>query len=398
MYFPLRVSIPEPCHEDWHQMTPVEFNQRHCRTCDRVLTDFSPMTDVQIGSHLRRNHGKLCGRFRADQLNRKIATGGPRRFGGLRAAAAASGLMLSFPAIGQDNGPELKERLTTMDVKQSQMSESLRCDENTGTVTDSIVISGTITDENGEILPFATVYVLAPYTGTVTDLDGHYSLTVPRTKDLILEVSYTGFEDRRIEHTMADSSEVTINVQMDSGVLISEVFLTGVIISRRSLAHRIFVAPVNRYVVWPVGQLSRNVRDWREERRATRPERQAARDLRSEERRAARKLSEVEAPSSTAPKHSIAPAAAPENALNLTANPNPFTDHLNVNFYLDTPGDYQLELLSTTGQTITKQLGTALTGPQSIKLHYQTTDLPTGTYFLLLTTKEGEAEIAILIK
>lgn len=47
MYFPLRVSIPEPCHEDWHEMTPVEFNRRHCRACDRVLTDFSTMTDVQ---------------------------------------------------------------------------------------------------------------------------------------------------------------------------------------------------------------------------------------------------------------------------------------------------------------------------------------------------------------
>ncbi|WP_162419012.1 SusC/RagA family TonB-linked outer membrane protein [Cyclobacterium roseum] len=58
-------------------------------------------------------------------------------------------------------------------------------------------ISGTVTDETGMPLPGATILVKGATTGTVTDLDGKFSLDVP--EGAILQVSYVGYMGREIE-------------------------------------------------------------------------------------------------------------------------------------------------------------------------------------------------------
>lgn len=57
-------------------------------------------------------------------------------------------------------------------------------------------ISGTVTDGNGEPLIGATVRVKGSSTGTVTDIDGNYTLNVPAHAEL--EISYIGFIDQQI--------------------------------------------------------------------------------------------------------------------------------------------------------------------------------------------------------
>ncbi|WP_162341402.1 SusC/RagA family TonB-linked outer membrane protein [Cyclobacterium salsum] len=58
-------------------------------------------------------------------------------------------------------------------------------------------ISGTVTDETGMPLPGAIILVKGATTGTVTDLDGKFSLDVP--EGAILQVSYVGYMGREIE-------------------------------------------------------------------------------------------------------------------------------------------------------------------------------------------------------
>ncbi len=53
-------------------MTPVGNHQRHCGSCAKHVTDFSWMTDREIQQYLAVATDKLCGRFRADQLDRPI--------------------------------------------------------------------------------------------------------------------------------------------------------------------------------------------------------------------------------------------------------------------------------------------------------------------------------------
>jgi len=100
-YTPLKISIPTPCHEDWNGMQPVsETTARHCGSCAKNVTDFTGMTDAQMNAHIRESGGKLCGRFRPDQLERPLrAASGPRRSNPLKVAATAAGLMLAASGL-----------------------------------------------------------------------------------------------------------------------------------------------------------------------------------------------------------------------------------------------------------------------------------------------------------
>ncbi|MFL5763659.1 MAG: hypothetical protein ACJ77K_06925 [Bacteroidia bacterium] len=64
-----RIRIPEPCQEDWNKMTPVQ-QGRFCASCAKNVTDFSAMSGYQINDLIRKRKVNMCGRFRADQLEK----------------------------------------------------------------------------------------------------------------------------------------------------------------------------------------------------------------------------------------------------------------------------------------------------------------------------------------
>lgn len=82
-------------------------------------------------------------------------------------------------------------------------------------------ITGVVTDgENGE--PLIGVAIAEPNTanGTVTDLDGNYSITINGDK---LTFSYIGYQN--IEKTISQSG--TIDVKMGSNTQLDEVVVVG---------------------------------------------------------------------------------------------------------------------------------------------------------------------------
>lgn len=68
-----KLSIPEPCHEDWNKMHPVD-RGRFCDSCSKVVTDFSQMTEREIEAFFRNKSQNSCGKFRTDQLDRTYAS------------------------------------------------------------------------------------------------------------------------------------------------------------------------------------------------------------------------------------------------------------------------------------------------------------------------------------
>ncbi len=69
----IELTIPEPCHEDWQQMTPTQ-QGRFCNACAKQVVDFSTMTDTQVLNYFSSiKNEKVCGRAYPDQLDRMIA-------------------------------------------------------------------------------------------------------------------------------------------------------------------------------------------------------------------------------------------------------------------------------------------------------------------------------------
>jgi hypothetical protein len=68
----IHFTINEPCRVPWKGMLPVADDQRHCSSCDRVITDFSKMSDAELMLFFRHSGGNSCGRFAKSQLNRSF--------------------------------------------------------------------------------------------------------------------------------------------------------------------------------------------------------------------------------------------------------------------------------------------------------------------------------------
>ncbi len=85
------------------------------------------------------------------------------------------------------------------------------------------VVTGTVTDENGESLPGATISIKGTSLGTISDLDGHYTITTDDPA-AILVFSFVGMITQEI--TVGSSVEINVTLLVDSESL-EEVVVVG---------------------------------------------------------------------------------------------------------------------------------------------------------------------------
>ncbi|MCB0584622.1 MAG: TonB-dependent receptor [Phaeodactylibacter sp.] len=84
----------------------------------------------------------------------------------------------------------------------------------------NITISGTVSSE-GEPLIGASVLIQGTTNGTVTDIDGSYSLSAPA--DATLVISYTGYNTREV----AIDGQTSLDVELTPGLVLDEVVVVG---------------------------------------------------------------------------------------------------------------------------------------------------------------------------
>ncbi|MEZ4957512.1 MAG: carboxypeptidase-like regulatory domain-containing protein, partial [Saprospiraceae bacterium] len=84
-------------------------------------------------------------------------------------------------------------------------------------------ITGVVTDsESGDPLIGANILVVGTSSGTITDIDGSYSLQVPNGATE-LEFSYTGYSIKKV--ALGDSN--VLDIALSSGELLNEVVVVG---------------------------------------------------------------------------------------------------------------------------------------------------------------------------
>jgi hypothetical protein len=179
MRSPINISIPEPCGESWQKMTPVQ-GGRHCDVCEKCIVDFTQSSDKEIWKAYQKE-GKICGQFRADQLNRLISTPKEKRVP--MGIAAAFALSISTPLTAQESN-----------------SQTTVCTPREATTVEPISIASVDTTkphfkgyvyslETNEPIPFTTVLLYSKgemIHSVFTDFDGHYA--IPHSMNISREV------------------------------------------------------------------------------------------------------------------------------------------------------------------------------------------------------------------
>ncbi len=90
-------------------------------------------------------------------------------------------------------------------------------------------VTGSVKDSKGEPLIGANVVVQGTNVGTVTDIDGMFSIAVPQGMKKLV-ISYIGFSDQEIDVTDQNQVEVTLT----EGQLLDEVVVTAMGTERNS--------------------------------------------------------------------------------------------------------------------------------------------------------------------
>ncbi len=75
-------------------------------------------------------------------------------------------------------------------------------------------VKGTVTDDMDEPAIGATVKIQGTSTGTMTDFDGKYTLTI-NDSSCVLEFAYIGMKQQERSVSAKDGDTLTVNVKLD---------------------------------------------------------------------------------------------------------------------------------------------------------------------------------------
>ncbi|MFD0962739.1 carboxypeptidase-like regulatory domain-containing protein [Pseudofulvibacter geojedonensis] len=225
----INISIPEPCHEDWNNMTPTQ-KGRFCGVCTKEVVDFTSFSDEQLIKHLNREQ-HLCGRFNKQQLNRDLVL--DRKNRSSFSSFVTAGLFSLF--LFNSNGTKAQEKPKTEQTDKKYISIPLI---NT-LAKDSITVSGTVLDENNYPLPGATILIKRSETGTSTDFDGVFSLKCK--KNDLIKISYVGYETKYVKTTQIDSITLNPDNTLDEVIVI----VGGISVKKRWIGGNLFTRFTN---------------------------------------------------------------------------------------------------------------------------------------------------------
>jgi outer membrane receptor protein involved in Fe transport len=88
-------------------------------------------------------------------------------------------------------------------------------------------ISGTVTDNTGEPIPGANIFLMGSTSGATSDFDGNYSFTTDLTGSQTLQASYLGFTTIDMKVELNNIALVVDFVLQEGGEQLDEVVLTG---------------------------------------------------------------------------------------------------------------------------------------------------------------------------
>lgn len=134
----IKLTIPEPCHEDWAKMTPTE-QGKFCGSCQKEVFDMTSTSEDEAVNKIHNSKGELCVRIPNQFLNKKIElhAAGFGKYGKLGTAGAII-TAAAFTPIISDTNTDLSELAKKNSIQINAIQP--------------IQVSGTVVNENGDII------------------------------------------------------------------------------------------------------------------------------------------------------------------------------------------------------------------------------------------------------
>ena len=215
----VNITIPKPCHENWHEMTVAE-KGRFCNSCQKTVYDFTHFSNRQLIQKIN-SESNICGRFLASQLDKDLRV--PKEKSSIWIAGVSG--ILSFLSLGN------QEIYAQENVKTEQTEEKNNVEKtiNNSSVPD-IEITGFVFDEGKLPLPVASVTIEGKSISSKTDFDGKFSIMA--SKGDLLKFNLIGYK----EVSVMVNSKKPIIVKLET----TEPMLIGEVAYRRTFFGRIF--------------------------------------------------------------------------------------------------------------------------------------------------------------
>lgn len=191
----IQLSIPEPCHQNWNEMTPTQ-QGRFCNSCAKQVVDFSTMSDTEVLHYFSSiKNENVCGRAYPDQLDRAISIPKlPKK----KLFWYWNYITMLFLFFSKTNTAKAQGGIKVVTESKIDAAKQDRITKGEIAVNTNRIITGKIIDEAGQPLPGASIIKKGSKNGTSADVNGFYKINVD-TKSDILEITAVGFERKEIK-------------------------------------------------------------------------------------------------------------------------------------------------------------------------------------------------------
>jgi hypothetical protein len=211
----IHIQVETPCHEKWEHMQ-ASVGGSFCNSCRKTVIDFTGMTDTQLLEYVKKHPSGVCGRFYNDQLETTLKIPA-KKIPWLKYffRITLPAMLFSYKANAQKLIKKNPETVVVTDKKNHQSIA----------LAPGFMLSGKVTGQNGEPVPFASVSVPGTNEGTVADSNGLFRFR-PTSAGRILEITAVGYESREVALS-GIYADIKLNVATNENIVLPTVLVTS---------------------------------------------------------------------------------------------------------------------------------------------------------------------------
>jgi hypothetical protein len=168
----IQLTIPKPCHEQWDNFTPSG-QGRFCGSCQKEVIDFTGWSEERLKDYFKKPASTTCGRFTEEQLkvyNYEQTRSSVRQW--LPVALTGMIVLASREGLAQATKPATEQTQPTYKIGKVVSAPQVS----------TVVVRGTITDEEGALMPGVNVKRKGTSEGTVSDEFGKFMISLKNLK------------------------------------------------------------------------------------------------------------------------------------------------------------------------------------------------------------------------